>query len=71
LAGKNQGKIAMAIRKTRTKTLLWIAVGKRKKPRSFAERGSPVDRKPHYLLFLLDALSGLIFVFEDVETEVT
>ena len=42
-----------------------------KKPRHVIGRGSPVDRKPHYLFPLLDALSGLIFVFvaaEAVET---
>jgi hypothetical protein len=34
-----------------------------KKPHPLIERGSSVDRKQHYLFPLLDALSGLIFVF--------
>ena len=34
-----------------------------KKPRPFTERGLPIDRRMHYLLPRLDALSGLIFAF--------
>jgi len=42
-----------------------------KKPRPLVERGSLVDRKQHYLFPLLDALSGLIFVFDAEEFLVT
>ena len=42
-----------------------------KKPRPLIERGSLVDRKQHYLFPLLDALSGLIFVFDSEEFLVT
>ncbi len=35
------------------------------------ERGSPVDRKQCYLFPLLDALSGLIFAFEEEEALIT
>ncbi len=35
------------------------------------KRGLPCDRKEHYLFPLLDALSGLIFTFEPLDSEVT
>jgi hypothetical protein len=40
-----------------------------KKPRSTLERGLPLDRKPHYLFLLFDALSGLIFDLTALEAE--
>ncbi len=35
------------------------------------ERGSPVDRMQCYLFLLLEALSGLIFAFEEEEALIT
>ena len=43
----------------------------RKKPRFEVKRGLPEDRKEHYLFALLDALSGLIFTFEPLDSETT
>ena len=42
-----------------------------KKPRPLKGRGSLVDRKQHYLFPLLDALSGLTFVFDAEDCLVT
>jgi len=52
----------------RIKTM--FGAGKKNKPRSFLERGSPVDQKPFYLRPLLEALSGLIFDLPWADTEV-
>ena len=43
----------------------------KKKPRFKVKRGLPCDRKEHYLFPLLDALSGLIFTFDPVDSETT
>jgi hypothetical protein len=42
-----------------------------RKPRSSNERGSTGDQKQRYLFPLLDALRGLIFVFEVEEALTT
>jgi len=43
----------------------------KKKPRFEVKRGLPFDRKEHYLFPLLDALSGLIFTFEPLDSAAT
>ena len=48
-----------------------IGIDGRQKTPPFKGRGSLVDRKQHYLFPLLDALSGLIFVFDAEEFLVT
>ena len=49
--------------------ILWM--GCKKKPRFEVKRGLPEDRKEHYLFALLDALSGLIFTLEPLDSEAT
>jgi hypothetical protein len=41
------------------------------RPRSFGERGLPLDRKQNYLRALLEALSGLILALLPVVAELT
>jgi hypothetical protein len=47
-------------------------MGCKKNPVFFeVKRGLPCDRKEHYLFALLDALSGLIFTLEPLDSEAT